>query len=120
MMTPAEFQDQQRMVLANQKRHAAMHGSECPENSTLGFKDGISNKVYLLDNEKGAVGEILYIDMRRASDARRLVACWNACKGISTESLEENGVASFEHVTATLQSILAAVAASKPNLHANQ
>lgn len=32
-------------------------------------------------------------------NARRLIACWNACQNISTESLEENGVASFEQVT---------------------
>ena len=113
-MEAAEFHDQQRMVLANQKRHAAMHGSECLENSTLGFKDGISNKVYLLDNADGAVGEILYIDMRRASDARRLVACWNACKGISTHSLEHDGVASMEQVLGTVDSIRRDIAAYDP------
>lgn len=32
--------------------------------------------------------------------ANRLAACWKACRGISTESLEENGVASFEAVVA--------------------
>lgn len=105
MDSPAEFYDQQRMVLANQNRHAATQVSERLEHSTLGFKDGISDKVYLLDNKDGAVGEILYIDMRRASDARRLVACWNACKGISTHNLEHDGVASMEQVLNTLGSI---------------
>lgn len=33
------------------------------------------------------------------ANARRLVACWNACQSITTESLEENGVASFEQAT---------------------
>ena len=32
--------------------------------------------------------------------ARRLAACWTACRGISLKSLEENGVASFESVVA--------------------
>ena len=30
------------------------------------------------------------------ANARRLAATWNACQGISTESLEANGVTSFE------------------------
>lgn len=30
------------------------------------------------------------------ANARRIAACWNACQGSSTESLEENGAASFE------------------------
>lgn len=31
--------------------------------------------------------------------ARRLFACWDACKDISTESLVENGVVSYEFLT---------------------
>jgi hypothetical protein len=39
----------------------------------------------------------------KAPYARRFLACWNACKGISTESLVENGVASYEALTGTGQ-----------------
>lgn len=33
---------------------------------------------------------------KQRANLRRMVACWNACKGITTESLEENGAASYE------------------------
>jgi hypothetical protein len=29
---------------------------------------------------------------------RRMVACWNACRHISTQSLEENGAVGFEQI----------------------
>lgn len=41
--------------------------------------------------------EEIGVDQLQAN-ARRLVACWNACKGTPTESLEENGAAWYEHV----------------------
>lgn len=70
------------------------------------FKDGVSNRVHLLDSKvEGAVGEVLHVDLRRASDARRLVACWNACQGITTESLEDNGVADMSMALALCNKI---------------
>lgn len=41
--------------------------------------------VALLDKDGSAVGVIF-----KEEDARRVVACLNACKGISTENLEDN------------------------------
>ena len=51
------------------------------------------------DYEPGYCGELIardgvtvavFVDEPSESDARRLVACWNACDGISTENLEDN------------------------------
>ena len=37
---------------------------------------------------------------KQRANLRRMVACWNACKGITTESLEANGAAGYEHTVA--------------------
>ena len=43
----------------------------------------------ILRDEAGGAIAILYSGFRvQQGDARRLVACWNACQGISTEDLE--------------------------------
>lgn len=51
------------------------------------------------DYEPGYCGELLrangtslcsFADEPTEDDARRLVACWNACEGVSTENLEDN------------------------------
>ena len=40
---------------------------------------------------------------QRHANARRLVACWNACEGISTETIENLGDGSFKaHIDAAL------------------
>lgn len=53
--------------------------------------------LYFANNKGG-------FDLRHApapeANARRIVACWNACNGITTESLEENGAAGYEHTVA--------------------
>ena len=67
-----------------------------------------------------AVGDELYgSDGKRVAeavtDARRLAACWNACQGLSTESLERLGTldrarvsrdVTHEHMRAALQQAL--------------
>lgn len=37
---------------------------------------------------------------KQRANLRRMVACWNACKCITTESLEANGAAGYEHTVA--------------------
>jgi hypothetical protein len=42
-----------------------------------------------------------HVEWRMHSNARRLVACWNACQGIDTGDLEKGAVNVMEHMTAT-------------------
>lgn len=42
-----------------------------------------------------------HVEWRTQSNARRLVACWNACQGIDTGDLEKGAVNVMEHMTAT-------------------
>lgn len=73
--------------------------SEFHTTGQLQLEDAMSTKAMLLNNSKGeAAGEVLWVDMRNPADARRMVACWNACRHISTKSLEENGAVGFEQV----------------------
>ena len=41
------------------------------------------------------------VEWRMHSNARRLVACWNACQGIDTGDLENGSVNVMEHLKAT-------------------
>jgi hypothetical protein len=41
------------------------------------------------------------VEWRRQSNARRLVACWNACQGLDTGDLENGSVNVMEHLKAT-------------------
>lgn len=47
---------------------------------------------YLVGQDRRAVARVINAGLRGGygADARRLVACWNACEGISTENLEDN------------------------------
>lgn len=41
------------------------------------------------------------VEWRTQSNARRLVACWNACQGIDTTDLENGAVNVMEHMAVT-------------------
>ena len=41
------------------------------------------------------------VEWRTQSNARRIVACWNACQGIDTADLENGAVSVTEHMAAT-------------------
>ena len=41
------------------------------------------------------------VEWRMHSNARRIVACWNACQGIDTADLENGAVNLMEHMMAT-------------------
>jgi hypothetical protein len=53
---------------------------------------------YILEEDGGAIGVFGGTD---PANARRLVACWNACDGIPTEEIE-SGTAGFLHRYATV------------------
>ena len=38
------------------------------------IRNGINHRVYLIDGDDGAVGEVVYADVRRLSDARLIAA----------------------------------------------
>lgn len=57
--------------------------------------------------DPGYCGEIIssnghtvatFVDEPSEADARRLVACWNACNGITTERLEDLGRPLMQHL----------------------
>lgn len=59
------------------------------------------------DFEPGYCGELIsnggktvatFNDEPSSDDARRLVACWNACEGITTERLEDLGRPLMQHL----------------------
>lgn len=55
---------------------------------------------------------------RQRENMRRLVACWNACQGTSTESLEQNGVVDFQTVVEANKVTAATTEALKAQLRA--
>lgn len=55
----------------------------------IGLPDGVSGYKQLAQSPDGQ--EHNESDSEWQTNARRFVACWNACDGISTESLEKNG-----------------------------
>lgn len=57
------------------------------EEQFLPEDNGVSNGVFILQN--GVPICNLFNDSKET--ARRLVACWNACEGISTEEIEGAG-----------------------------
>jgi hypothetical protein len=44
------------------------------------------NQCQIIESDKSDL--IVYYQFKNKEDARRLVACWNACDGLHTESLE--------------------------------
>lgn len=62
----------------------------------IGLPDGVSGYKQLAQSPDGQQHQ--EYDSEWQTNARRFVACWNACQGISTESLEQNGAAGMEHV----------------------
>lgn len=66
-----------------------------------------------LGNEEGRAGVFVANTGDNKANARRLVACWNACEGISTETLEqakdwaEAGVATAEMLRAQRDELIA-------------
>ena len=59
-----------------------------------------ASPLYLLVSDAGVVAQVegLFRSDQKAANARRLVACWNACEGIPTEQVEAGVVG--EMVTA--------------------
>jgi hypothetical protein len=57
--------------------------------------NGVTRQVYEIGEEgqvcPPGIAVVNQIDGRGEANARRLVACWNACQGITTETLEREG-----------------------------
>jgi len=64
-----------------------MSAAHAPGPVSYQFADGYCGEII------AANGEVVcaFIDEPSEADARRLVACWNACEGLSTEALERLG-----------------------------
>lgn len=65
-------------------------------------KNGVNHGIYDEDGNKIATikgSSIPSLDERPAANARRIVACWNACEGLSTELLEKASLQPY-HVEA--------------------
>jgi hypothetical protein len=58
----------------------------------------MSGKLYVAYMVAGAEPDTLPSEDSGLNNARRLVACWNACEGLETADIEANGVASAAEV----------------------
>lgn len=56
--------------------------------SVLSFR--VESAAYLIGEDRQAIARVINTNLqgRYEADARRLAACWNACEGVPTETLE--------------------------------
>jgi hypothetical protein len=62
---------------------------EAGDNGSLALGSEDKTSLLTIVNEDGIDFAALY----HAADAKRLVACWNACHGLPTDELEQSGLA---------------------------
>lgn len=73
-----------------------MSGKHTPGKLYVTLDDGVyGGRMIIADGRGPCIAEVMYADAQ--ANARRLVACWNACAAIPTASLEDGAADILAH-----------------------